>query len=99
VHLLEAPHTQENFVMRAMGYRIARRHAARLRLWAEGLAFALPLALAMAFLLLPEGAHELAAPMAVLAALSATARALAERWLFFAEARHVVTLYYGAREI
>jgi DMSO reductase anchor subunit len=32
----------------------------------------------------------------MLAALSATAGVLVERWLFFAEAKHSVTLYYGA---
>jgi DMSO reductase anchor subunit len=32
----------------------------------------------------------------VLAALSASAGVLVERWLFFAEARHTVILYYGA---
>ncbi len=38
----------------------------------------------------------LAAITATLAAVSATAGVLVERWLFFAEAKHVVTLYYGA---
>jgi len=33
-----------------------------------------------------------------LAALSAGAGVLIERWLFFAEAKHAVTLYYGAGE-
>ena len=32
---------------------------------------------------------------AVLAALSAILGVLIERWLFFAEAKHTVTLYYG----
>ena len=31
-------------------------------------------------------------------AVSCTAGVLIERWLFFAEARHVVTLYYGGDE-
>jgi DMSO reductase anchor subunit len=30
-----------------------------------------------------------------LAVASATVGVLAERWLFFAEAKHTVTLYYG----
>jgi DMSO reductase anchor subunit len=38
----------------------------------------------------------LAAPrLGLLAALSASAGVLVERWLFFAEAKHTVTLYYG----
>ena len=35
----------------------------------------------------------------LLAALSATAGVLVERWLFFAEAKHTVTLYYGAARV
>lgn len=94
VRLFEAPATQESYVMREMGYRIARKHARRLRRLATGLAFALPLALTLAALLLPGPAAALAAG---LAALSAAAGILIERWLFFAEARHAVTLYYGAQ--
>jgi DMSO reductase anchor subunit len=32
-----------------------------------------------------------------IAALSHLAGLVVERWLFFAEAKHTVTLYYGAR--
>lgn len=32
----------------------------------------------------------------VLAAVSGTLGVILERWLFFAEAKHTVTLYYGA---
>ncbi len=92
VRLFEAPHTQENYLLREMGYRIARKHAARLRRIAALLAFALPLALTLATLALPPWAASLAA---LAAALSATAGVLIERWLFFAEAKHTVTLYYG----
>ncbi len=38
----------------------------------------------------------LAAARAVLAALIAVPGLAIERWLFFAEAKHAVTLYYGA---
>ena len=34
-----------------------------------------------------------------LAAASATAGTLVERWLFFAEAEHKVTLYYGKHHV
>jgi sulfite dehydrogenase (quinone) subunit SoeC len=93
VRLFEAPHSRENYLLREMGYRIARKHARRLRRIAAALAFALPLALTGASLVLPGWA---AAVAALIAALSATAGVLVERWLFFAEARHTVTLYYGA---
>jgi DMSO reductase anchor subunit len=88
VRLLDPPHTEENYLLQEMGYRIARRHAARLRGIAALLGFVLPAALAIATPAVP--------PLGLLAALSASAGVLVERWLFFAEARHTVTLYYGA---
>jgi sulfite dehydrogenase (quinone) subunit SoeC len=87
----EVPHTAQNFVMKEMGYAIARKHARRLRLYAAGF-----LIVATIFALLT-----LVWPLtflAVLAALAAFAGALTERWLFFAEAQHVVTLFYGAQK-
>jgi sulfite dehydrogenase (quinone) subunit SoeC len=44
VRVLEPPHTQPNFVMREMGYKIARKHAQKLRMAALVFAFALPIA-------------------------------------------------------
>jgi DMSO reductase anchor subunit len=88
VRLLDPPHTEENYLLQEMGYRIARRHAAKLRWIAVLLGFVLPAALALA--------TPAVRPLGLLAALSASAGVLVERWLFFAEARHTVTLYYGA---
>ena len=88
----EAPHTVENFVMREMGYQVGRRHAARLRRYVLAAAF-----LAAALLLasgIASGA--LAVIFATLGTLSAVFAVLVERWLFFAEAQHVATLYYVA---
>ncbi len=92
VRVLEAPHTQANFVMREMGYEVARKHALKLRRIAVLLAFGLPL-LALLSLLLAPGAALL---WMAIATLAMSAGLLVERWLFFAEAQHVVTLYYGA---
>ncbi|MFQ5773046.1 MAG: dimethyl sulfoxide reductase anchor subunit family protein [Kiloniellaceae bacterium] len=95
VRQLESPHTQDNYLMREMGFRVARKHAHKLRRHALLGGFVAPLVLTL--LSLPaEGI--LAGLLAVLAVLAATAGMLIERWLFFAEARHVVTLYYGAQE-
>lgn len=99
VRLLESPHTQENFVMHEMGYRVARRHAARLRRVAQGLTFLLPLALTEAAVLVAGDVSGISLAASALAAASSIAGALIERWLFFAEARHVVTLYYGAQRV
>jgi DMSO reductase anchor subunit len=96
VRLLAAPHTQENFVMREMGYRIARKHAVRLRRTAQALAFLVPLVLTELVMFLPGSPPLFGTTMTLAGALSGTAGVAVERWLFFAEARHVVTLYYDA---
>jgi DMSO reductase anchor subunit len=75
-----------------MGYRIARKHAGRLRALAELGAFALPL-LATAIVMAGSGALAKAASLAAVAAQAPGI--LIERWLFFAEAKHTVRLYYG----
>jgi len=93
VRLFEAPHTSENYLMKEMGFRIARKHAAKLRMIALVAAFFLPLLLTLAGLLMPTA---LVAPFTFAAALIAILGVLIERWLFFAEAKHTVTLYYGA---
>ncbi|MEM6972702.1 MAG: DmsC/YnfH family molybdoenzyme membrane anchor subunit [Pseudomonadota bacterium] len=89
VRLLEPPHTGENYLLREMVHVVARRHAVRLR-WIALAAMA-PLPVLM---LLATGGGTVAA---TLAALCHLAGALAARWLFFAEAEHVVGLYYGKR--
>ena len=94
VKMLVAPHSMANFVMREMGYTIARKHAERLRRIALGLGLALPAALTLLSLVVAPPA---ALAFALLAVASATLGIVTERWLFFAEAEHVVTLYYGAQ--
>lgn len=89
---LDAPHFTENYVLREMGFALARRHAARLRRMAVGLGFALPLGLTLI------ASMEIAPLAATAAALAcAVIGLLTERWLFFAEATHVAALYYGRR--
>jgi DMSO reductase anchor subunit len=90
--LLEAPHTSPNYLQQEMGYRVARKHAARLRAIALALGFAAPAGLSVLALLAGGWA---AAGLAVVAALLAYLGVLIERWLFFAEAQHAVMLYYG----
>jgi DMSO reductase anchor subunit len=90
VRVLDPPHTQPNFVMREMGYRVARKHVQLLRKATLLLGFGLPIV----FLLVSQGG--LAVTGALLAILSMAAGLLIERWLFFAEAEHVSMLYYGA---
>jgi DMSO reductase anchor subunit len=96
VRLFEAPHQVENYLMREMGFQVARKHALKLRRIALASLFAVPLVLTL-LALLASGPG--AAIMATLAALSAALGVGVERWLFFAEAKHTVTLYYGATDV
>lgn len=80
--------------MREMGFSIARKHAEKLRKLSVLGLFVAPIVL-ISIALLTGGVA--AAIVAVFAVLSAAVGILLERWLFFAEARHVVTLFYGAR--
>ncbi len=81
------PHTGPNYLLREMVHVVGRRHAARLRIIAVLAAGVVP-ALVLALPLPPLAAALLAAPVHLLGAFAA-------RWLFFAEAEHVVGLYYG----
>jgi len=96
VRLLEPPHTEENYLLKEMGFRIARKHATRLRLIARLAAFAVP-ALATVLALATGGGAGIV--LALVAALSAGLGLVVERWLFFAEAKHTVMLYYGAEAV
>jgi sulfite dehydrogenase (quinone) subunit SoeC len=94
ITLLEGPHTEENYLLSEMGFKIGRKHAARLRRIAHVGGFLLPVVLmVMAYLM----SGNLVVMACFAAALSMSVGIIVERWLFFAEARHVVTLYYGAK--
>ncbi len=80
------PHTSPNYVMREMIHGVGRKHAQKLRLIALALSAVLPALLA----LLPGGLLTTLPAFAV-----HLAGAFAHRWLFFAEAEHVVGHYYG----
>ena len=92
VRPLEPPHSLPNFVQREMGYHVARKHARRLRVLALLFLCAAPVAL----LALSIGSSSAMLLLSAGAAASAAIGVVIERWLFFAEAQHVVTLYYGA---
>jgi DMSO reductase anchor subunit len=88
----EPPHTGDNFVMKEMGYRIARKHSSRLRSQVLA-AFMMAAATVLAASLVTA---PLATALAIVAVISAGLGVLIERWLFFAQAQHVAMLYYGA---
>ena len=91
VKVFERPHTEANYLLKEMGFVLARKHAGKLRLLAVLLFAVLPILLALPVWLL---AHADAGPWMAAAAISAMLGVLVERWLFFAEAKHLVTLYY-----
>lgn len=88
VRAFEPPHTGTNYLLDEFVFEVGRKHHNRLRVIALGLGFVLP----VVCLLLPFG-HGLA----LVAVLSHMVGVAASRWLFFAEAEHVVGLYYGKR--
>jgi DMSO reductase anchor subunit len=92
VSQLEAPHTSENYLMKEMGFSIARKHATKLRRLSLILGLLVPGAL-LALAGLSNGVLQLV--LLVVAILPGLAGVVVERWLFFAEARHAVTLFYG----
>jgi DMSO reductase anchor subunit len=89
LHGFERPHTGENFVTREMGFVLARKHARPLRAIAIALSVMLPL-----LALLGIALHGPETPLWTAAAASLLLGAMVERWLFFAQARHVVMRYY-----
>ena len=88
VRAFEPPHTGPNYLLREFAYVVGRRHNLKLRVIGLTLMAVLP----VLCLLLPFS-HALAA----LAVLSHITGVLTLRWLFFAEAEHVVGFYYGIR--
>lgn len=87
--VFERPHTEANYVTREMAFVIARRHARTLRIAAVLLFALVPL-----LCLLLAWPQPGATGGIVVASTCALAGVLLERWLFFAQARHLVTLYY-----
>ena len=90
VKLFDTGHTHGTFLTQEFGFQVARRYALALRAFVFLAAFGTPLIL-LVFIGV-ESPYTVA-----VATLSVTLGVLAERWLFFAEARHVVNLYHGAQ--
>ncbi|MFN3461590.1 MAG: dimethyl sulfoxide reductase anchor subunit family protein [Oceanibaculum sp.] len=97
VRLFEAPHTESNYLLKEMGFKVGRKHAAKLRRMTLIAGFYIPILLTM--LALTSAGQSVAVASSLLSILSVAIGILAERWLFFAEAKHTVTLYYGAERV
>lgn len=93
VRAASPPHTEANYLLREMGFVLARRHRLKLRRLALVLGFVLPvLWVGLALLVPPTGVW-----VAWLAVFSVMSGLIIERWLFFAEARHVIAAWYPDR--
>ncbi len=93
VRAFEPPHTGSNYLLREFVHVVGRKHAQKLRVIAFALGFVLPLLMILA----PVHGFVLKHVLAALAVLSHMAGIAVSRWLFFAQAEHVVGLYYGKR--
>lgn len=89
VRLLESPHSGENYLTREMVYVIGRKHAVKLRIIAVLCIGIIPVVL-LAFFQITDTLALLIIVLHVIGLFTA-------RWLFFAEAEHVVGLYYDKR--
>lgn len=85
VRHLEGPHTESNYLLDEMGYRVGRKHSKRLR---QIFHVCWILSLIAVFAGIP-----------ILAVINGAIAIVAERWLFFAEAKHTVTLFYGESSV
>ena len=88
VRAFEPPHTGTNYLLKEFAYVVGRKHAAKLRIISLILMVGTPLVL----LALPFNHW-----FALFAVLSHILGVMTSRWLFFAQAEHVVGLYYGKR--
>lgn len=89
VRLFEGPHSGTNYLLKEFVFVVGRKHAEKLRMIALTTMSILP---ALLLLALPSG--HFVALLAVILHLGGT---MASRWLFFAQAEHVVGLYYDKR--
>jgi len=91
VKLLDVGHASDTFHTKEFGYQVDRVRLIWLRIVSVSLAFLLPILLVTGLI------GEVGFGSLAVAAVSAYAGVFVERWLFFAEARHVVNLYHGAQ--
>ena len=88
VRAFEPPHTGTNYLLKEFVHIVGRKHSTKLRIIALILMIGTPILL----LSLPFSYF-----LAALSVISHIAGLFISRWLFFAEAEHVVGLYYGKR--
>ena len=97
VALAGSPHSSDNYLLKEMGFQIARKHADKIRRIALILGFLMPAILLVAAPIIQLPFFQ--SFICITAAAIMFFGLIFERWLFFAEAKHVVTLYYGESQV
>ncbi len=92
VRILDVGHSSDTFLNKEFGYEVARARLIWLRCLCVLLAFVVPAFLVSGVI------GEVGFIHLIAAAFSAYVGVFVERWLFFAEARHVVNLYHGRQQ-
>jgi len=93
VRPLEAPHTSPNYLQKEMVFRVAREHSRRLRLLIQAMLFATPVLASI--VMIETESNAVGMFFSFITLMFAGAGVVFERWLFFAEAEHTVSLYYN----
>ena len=86
IRAFDAAHTNRNYLLNEMVYKVARKHAVKIRYISFFAAFVLPMSLILIF----PGNFS----VSVLILASHLVGIYFSRWLFFAEAKHSVSFYY-----
>jgi DMSO reductase anchor subunit len=94
VRLLDVGHTGGTFLTDEFGYKVAEKKLLRVKLFSIFFGFLAPFALIYTHIFLFESII-----ICFIAICSAFLGMVAERWLFFAQAKHVVNLYHGAQNV
>ena len=86
IRAFDVAHTNRNYLLNEMVYKVARKHAIKIRYISFFAAFVLPMSLILIF----PGNFS----VSVLIIASHLVGIYFSRWLFFAEAKHSVSFYY-----
>lgn len=93
VRLFDTGHSADNFLQKEFSYKVGPQTLTTLRWLCLLMCFVIP------FVITYMQASTTIAALAAIAALLCYGGLLIERWLFFAEAKHVVRLFYGDKQV
>ena len=94
VRLLDVGHTGGTFLTDEFGYKVAERKLFRIKILSIFLGFVIPFFLIYMYSFIYENIA-----LCSLAIFLSFIGMISERWLFFAQAKHVVNLYHGVENV